>query len=409
MDELTYSVYDATEHMVEGTPDNSLGDGTILDLNDKQGGNSGKAAIGSGTPNAEPIVLSHETALSVWRHARESGSRASGSRNRNRGNGASGRGGNLSSMLIHPHEMPYARLALMPERPPSDERVAAVIKRYPGFLSSPVDISIRDYGNRVTTSLKRTHGCSGLLPRRSLVKLSENDLLVVTPPLLLAQYSDVNHDKLALIRLAYELCGTYSHCPDGRVAYSRAPIARAKLLGTYCDRWAATQSGGQIRRGMTWLRDISNLVLDNSASPMETVVSMLGFLPHKLGGFGIPSPVLNYQIKLTDKERHLLKRRELYLDAYWENSKVALEYDSTMFHGTPKERTTDSKRRDFLLSKGITVITLTKDQVFNYALFHNVMMQLARQLRFRFRVRMRDWDRLHAQLRSFLLANLFAR
>ena len=157
------------------------------------------------------------------------------------------------------------------------------------------------------------------------------------------------------------------------------------------------------------MRDISNLVLDNSASPMETVVSMLGFLPHKLGGFGIPSPVLNYQIKLTDKERHLLKRRELYLDAYWENSKVALEYDSTMFHGTPKERTTDSKRRDFLLSKGITVITLTKDQVFNYALFHNVMMQLARQLRFRFRVRMRDWDRLHAQLRSFLLANLFAR
>ena len=354
--------------------------------------------------DVEPIVISHESALTAWRHRRENGGKTLGG---NWGRGTE-RNRPPSSALSSPQQMQYARLTLMPERPPSDKRIAEVIGRHTECISAPVDICVSNRSDKMGSRIKRVHCCSKPLPRKSLVKLHDSDscLLIVAPPLMLAQLANSGRSPIEVIRLAYEFCGTYCKASDGNAVYSRVPVASSKSLVSYCSNWANIQGNGQRPMGICALEDIAALVLDNSASPMETAVAMLGFLPHRLGGFGIPSPKLNYKVWLSDKERALLRKRELYLDAYWEDAKVALEYDSRIFHGTAKERTDDSKRRDFLLGKGITVITLTIDQVQNYSLFHNVMMQLARKLGFRFRVRMRNWDRRHAKLRGLLLGTL---
>ncbi len=98
-------------------------------------------------------------------------------------------------------------------------------------------------------------------------------------------------------------------------------------------------------------------VLDRSASPAETKVALALTLPCKIGGMGLPQPSLNRFIPLNAAEQKALNRSYFLCDLYWEQAKLAIEYDSDAEHSGSERIASDAARRNALLRLGITVIT----------------------------------------------------
>ena len=73
---------------------------------------------------------------------------------------------------------------------------------------------------------------------------------------------------------------------------------------------------------------------------------------------GLPQPSLNRFIPLNAAEQKALNRSYFFCDLYWEQAKLAIEYDSDAEHSGSERIASDAARRNALLSLGITVITV---------------------------------------------------
>ena len=77
-------------------------------------------------------------------------------------------------------------------------------------------------------------------------------------------------------------------------------------------------------------------VMENAASPMETVLALLLCLPYRLGGYGIEKPQFNYRVDVPTHIRKLADRRYCECDLCWPGSNLAAEYDSARYHVEPR-------------------------------------------------------------------------
>jgi hypothetical protein len=91
---------------------------------------------------------------------------------------------------------------------------------------------------------------------------------------------------------------------------------------------------------------------------METATSMLLTLPSIDGGFGLPAPRLNR--RFDDEPGHYY-----VLDLFWPSAMLALEYDGEV-HASSEQRHRDAARRARLGRSGVTVVTMTKRQLYSY-------------------------------------------
>ena len=168
------------------------------------------------------------------------------------------------------------------------------------------------------------------------------------------------------------------------------------------EKLGATVCENQGANGIKTARWALDHVLDRSASPAETKVALALTLPCKIGGMGLPQPSLNRFIPLNAAEQKALNRSYFLCDLYWEQAKLAIEYDSDAEHSGSERIASDAARRNALLRLGITVITVGNQTFRDRSEFKRVGATVARLLGTRIRPRSEHYDRRQIELRKRL-------
>ena len=190
------------------------------------------------------------------------------------------------------------------------------------------------------------------LPPGSFSEINQ-DLLVLSPALCFARLA-TRVDFPQLLRVGMELCGTYRKNPvSGETEYGAEPLLAAVDLREYIEQLPRVVGKGKALRAARYLADAA-------ASPREAALCLLVVLPTKLGGYGLPAPVLNPVLRLGEREELISGQSQASCDLFWPDRGVAVEYDSDEFH--TNTRAADAERRDGLEAMGYRVMTITTDQ-----------------------------------------------
>lgn len=155
--------------------------------------------------------------------------------------------------------------------------------------------------------------------------------------------------------------------------WKRPPLLSADDLATYARACEASQGAARFRRA-------AKLVIPGSASPEESLFAIMVSMTRKLGGEGMPRPMLNRRIRLADDAARALGQPCCVGDATWrlpgrrEMSPLCVEVAGQAFHeqGDPSERRGhrrhgDDARANALRASGIEVITVTHAQMADLA------------------------------------------
>ena len=257
----------------------------------------------------------------------------------------------------------------------------------------------------------KQHVFSGDTPPGSFF-VAENGLEVSSPEFCFLQMAGTL-SLPRLIELGYEFCGGYSLPIAGDVKkpdrgfYNRLPLTSIKKLTAFTSRMKGVKGCLKAVRALRY-------ILEGSASPMETKLSILLTLPYKYGGFGFPKPVLNARVAPRKADRRTEQRteqmagrritgKEYYVcDLYWPDHALAVEYDSTQFHTGSAHITDDSKKRNALTAMDIKPITVTAQQLYDSREFESVAAVLAKRIGKRLVYKNPGFEAAHYGLRCSL-------
>lgn len=208
---------------------------------------------------------------------------------------------------------------------------------------------------------------SGKHPSRSFYKIAQ-DLYISTPEAAFLQLGKES-SLIQLITIGYELCGSYGLSAQSDSGFlRREPRSNPQFIERYLEKCDGIH-------GVKAAKRASSYIAKGSASPMESLLSMLLCLPPSLGGFGLPRPELNFPIETN--EGGIVMRR---CDLYWPNQRFALEYDSDTFHSDASKLHLDSSRRSTLEKAGVHVVSVTKNQVFDRGQLFNLATIVSKRL-----------------------------
>lgn len=208
---------------------------------------------------------------------------------------------------------------------------------------------------------------SGKHPSRSFYKIAQG-LYVSTPEATFLQLGKES-SLMQLITIGYELCGSYGLSAQSDSGFlRREPRSNPQLIERYLEKCDGIH-------GVKAAKRASSYIAKGSASPMESLLSMLLCLPPSLGGFGLPRPELNFPIETN--EGGIVMRR---CDLYWPDQRFALEYDSDTFHSDASKLHLDSSRRSTLEKAGVHVVSVTKNQVFDRGQLFNLATIVSKRL-----------------------------
>ncbi|MBR3257740.1 MAG: hypothetical protein IKF96_01990 [Eggerthellaceae bacterium] len=316
------------------------------------------------------IVISHMSALRYWR--------------RFRGNPAE----------LHPVRRPVP----MPSSPFPDRALWAELEGagFPLSRRQPVDLLFAGDAVRTRALGTRTHSTVRPLPVNALIRLTDR-VVIASPELAFVQAAE-QYGFAQLALAGCELCGTYRVLDDA-----------GKLLERPEERHALT-SAARIRsliRGLglgdeTAAARAARYVLDGAASPMEAKVALLLSLPGRLGGFGLPVPVLNAPLALSREAFAVYPHNPCRLDLYWPDARFDVEYDGGASHEGERAHAKDVARAAALELMSVDVLVLTKAQVYDADVFETMARIVARKLGRRLRIRAKDFAEKHAALRAGL-------
>lgn len=208
---------------------------------------------------------------------------------------------------------------------------------------------------------------SGKHPSRSFYKIAQ-DLYISTPEATFLQLGKES-SLIQLITIGYELCGSYGLSAQSDSGFlRREPRSNPQLIERYLEKCDGIH-------GVKAAKRASSYIAEGSASPMESLLSMLLCLPPSLGGFGLPRPELNFPIE--SNEGGVVMRR---CDLCWPDQRFALEYDSDTFHSDASKLHLDSNRRLTLEKAGVHVVSVTKNQVFDRGQLFNLATITSKRL-----------------------------
>ncbi|OUO90056.1 hypothetical protein B5F40_08535 [Gordonibacter sp. An230] len=173
-----------------------------------------------------------------------------------------------------------------------------------------------------------------------------------------------------LIGVGCELCGFYAPSDEDEGFTVREPLTTPVRLGR-----AVRAARGM--HGVKLARRALSYVMPRSRSPMETAQALLLCLPRSLGGQGFAHARLNERVPLAKAARSQLGRDHVECDLYWPRMRVAVEYDSDRYHTGPERIARDARRRNALAEGGVTVFTMTRDQLFDPAAFRRCARMIA--------------------------------
>jgi len=282
----------------------------------------------------------------------------------------------------------------LPGNPPTNEQVRL------SELKLPLHIILGKAGTRWASTIMKQHVFTGKAPEGSFIRI-DNKFFVSSPEFCFLQMANVL-PLAGLIRLGYELCGTYSKPAPGtsnvpeRGFHNREPLTSKKKIEAFVNRMPGFKGRLSALRALRY-------ILDGSASPMETNLAMFLTLPYMLGGFGFDQPELNKRITLSKNARKYFDKSYYVCDLFWENEQIAVEYDSDQHHTGSERIASDSNRRNALGLAGIRVVSITKHQLYSSLELEGAARTIAGHMQKRLFSKKSNFYERHYELRRQLL------
>ena len=243
----------------------------------------------------------------------------------------------------------------------------------PGFLKpeqGQLHVLASSAANRSSSKTVKSHVWSGQIPAGSYFDCG-NGVLVASPGFIFLQLARVL-DFTQLIALGDELCGFYSFDDEAERGMRKrnVPLTTKDELRCYLE--SATRIRGQ-RPALSAL----TYIIEQSASPMESLDEALLCLPPRHGGYGLPFPSMNHPIPLTGKARALVGAPECHGDICWPEPMLDVEHNGGFDHSSPRAQSSDRARVNAIKEMGYEVIELTDGQVSNFAAFEAIALRIA--------------------------------
>lgn len=244
-----------------------------------------------------------------------------------------------------------------------------------------------------STKVHTCHVMTGDIPRGAFCKIGAG-VYVASAELLFVEMAS----KLSLIELilfGLELCGTYTRHSNGS-GFENCPVATTRnRLRSFAEHAKGMRGAAIALRALRW-------VIDGSNSPMESALMLFLCLPVRLGGYAFPFPNLNPSMNLGKKASRMLDYDFMRCDLHWVKKHVAIEYNSSQEHLTPRATAQDARRANTLRYKDIDLITVTPQMIADHVQFDGVAKQLAKALGVRIDSRKLLYSKVRRELRDQL-------
>ena len=280
-------------------------------------------------------------------------------------------------------------------------------QRWLEHVSNPIHVLVGNRAKGTSTNRLITHVYSGPIPNGAVLNLGHG-VCLCSPQFVFVQLA-AQVDLVNAVLIGMELCGTYSKwrlrpaqmgdpyyqasSENRGCTFEIPPVMRVKRLQAFVDRQRGQRGAVGARAALRW-------VLDASASPMETAVYLLLCLPKRLGGYGLPKPVLNPKLIISNPDG----KKERYPDLFWKGVNIDVEYNSDSDHSGEWSRYRDSQREIELTVAHIKVLPLTRPQVMHADEFDAFAQGLRRMLGIRSRRADLEWVFRRDELRRRLLS-----
>ena len=213
----------------------------------------------------------------------------------------------------------------------------------------PLHIAITNPNNIYSCKKLKTHYLKQGFINNSFLKYS-NDIYIASPELVFCQMAkELTIEQLMLLGLEY--CGTYvpsESSAEGFVS-NLSPITTASRVKKFV---MALKMHNNNFPGIQNAITVSNFLIDNCASPMESRLYIKLGMPRNLGGYGVKNLTANTRINLSKKAATILGFPYLRADFSIKGSKIAIEYDSNTFHDNTGQNEKDKLRANALQYDG---------------------------------------------------------
>lgn len=158
----------------------------------------------------------------------------------------------------------------------------------------------------------------------------------------------------SLAQLVCEFCGLYSL--EGAGFFNVPPLTSLLSVGDSAlevERLAAS-AGKRAPLGLPGLRGTLDLSVERGASPAETACALLLSISRRRGGYGLPKPEMNLDVKADGGS--------CVCDLVWPGERVALEYQSGI-HERVARQSADRAKLNALQAAGFTVLQAGKEDL----------------------------------------------
>ena len=251
-----------------------------------------------------------------------------------------------------------------------------------GVNAKPLHVVVSDAASRTKSKRVVSHVWLGFTRAASFVRVDKG-IYVSSPEACFLQLAP-KLSLVDLVKLGIELCGVYTQSlSSGRGFVRKDPLTSVTSIQKYLAKMEGIPGCKKAQKALGYL-------VEGSASPMETMLVMFLCLPTFMGGYGLKLPQCNCTIDVSSTLDRGDRGAYYCCDLYWSDKRVAVEYDSDMFHTGSKRIAKDSRRRNDLLACGVKVVSVTRGQVFNARELDSVARALAKLLKIRLRSERQD-------------------
>lgn len=219
-----------------------------------------------------------------------------------------------------------------------------------------VDVLVGKHRSRRCSRHVRAHVWHGPVPDGLLVRLSRG-VYLCSPELVLLQLAGTM-TRVALLELAYMLCGSYAVDPDGGALHEGLmPLTSPERLARVC----------QLSEGVVGVRSArfaAKFVHAGARSPMEAQLAILLGLPRRLGGYGCGPILMDYHVDLPEAAQRQAGRGYVVADIYLPRAHVDVEYQGYR-HRYAASHASDDSKSNALLMVGIQTVSVWGEQLYN--------------------------------------------
>ena len=158
----------------------------------------------------------------------------------------------------------------------------------------------------------------------------------------------------SLAQLVCEFCGLYS--PESCGFVNVPPLTSLRAVESFAEEVTAlaTAAGRRAPNGLGALREALDESVERGASPAETACALLLSISRRRGGYGLPKPEMNLDVKADGGS--------CVCDLVWPGERVALEYQSGI-HERVARQSADRAKLNALQAAGFTVLQAGKEDL----------------------------------------------